>query len=182
MTARRWTIAAALALMGASSAASAETICDAAVHSRYGETRAYFGNALGACRPDGYCSVVLALADRSDGAAYAQQLRIARPTAGAAYVVELVAAVPMNAGDGQPMSLGFGRRSIDLGGKAVLPEREANLFRIRDADTVRRIVSLAKSKRSMRWRYRSSGGEADAWFALAGTDDALRWIDCMGAR
>ncbi len=172
----------AAAFLSAAGAASATQVCGATVHSRYEETRAYFGNTLGACRPDGYCSAVIALTAPDDQAAYAQQLRIARPTPGAAYVVELVAVTPMNAGDALPMSVSFGRRTIDLAGRAQLPQGEANLFRIIDTATVDAIVAGARRSNTMRWRYQSQTGPAEAWFALGGVTRALAWIDCMGRR
>ena len=181
MTLFRTTVLAA-ALVASAGAASAAQQCGATVHSRYGETRAYFQNSLGACRPDGYCSVVLALTDPTDQGVYAQQLRIARPTPGADYVVELVAVVPMNAGDGQPMSVTFGRSPLDLSGQAVLPNGESNLFRITDAATVSAIVSGARRSNGMRWTYQSETGPTEAWFALGGVSRALTWIDCMGRR
>ena len=88
----------ATALVASAGAASAAQRCGATTHTTFGETRAYFQNSLGACRPDGYCSVVLALPAPAGEAMYAQQFRIARPTPGAPYAVELVAATPMNAG------------------------------------------------------------------------------------
>jgi hypothetical protein len=181
MTLFRTTVLTA-ALVASAGAASAAQQCGATVHSRFGETRAYFQNSLAACRPDGYCSVVLALTDPTDQAAYAQQLRIARPTPGADHVVELVAVTPMSAGDGQPMSVSFGRRPIDLSGQAVLPNGESNLFRITDPATVSAIVSGARRSNGMRWTYQSQSGPAEAWFALGGVTRALTWIDCMGRR
>ena len=171
----------ATALIASAGAASAAQRCGATTHTRFDETRAYFQNTLGACRPDGYCSAVLALTAPSDQAAYAQQLRIARPTPGADYVVELVAVVPMNAGDGQPMSVSFGRRPIDLTGKAPVGD-SANAFEITDAATVSAIVSGARRSNGMRWAYQSETGPAEAWFALGGVTRALTWIDCMGRR
>lgn len=170
------------ALVASAGAASAAQRCGATVHTTFDETRAYFQNALGACRPDGYCSVVLALAAPGGDAMYAQQLRIARPTPGAPYVVELVAAAPMNADDGQPMSVAFGRRPIDLAGKAPLQANNMNLFEITDAATVNAVVSGARRSDTMRWTYRSEAGPVTAWFALGGVTRALGWIDCMGRR
>lgn len=172
----------AAALVACAGAASAARICGATVHTPYGETRAYFDNTLGACRPDGYCSAVLALPSSDEDLAYAQQLRIARETPGAPYVIELVAGVPMNAGDGLPMSVSFGRRPIDLAGHAVLPEGQTNLFRITDAATVDALVAGARRSQTLRWRYQSETGPADIWFALGGVTRALTWIDCMGRR
>ena len=181
MTPIRTTVLAAV-LIASAGAAEAAQQCGAAVHTRFDETRAYFDNSLGACRPDGYCSVVLALPDPSDQAVYAQQFRIARPTPGAAYVVELVAVTPMNVGDGQPMSIAFGSRRIDLTGKAPLQANNLNLFEITDPATVSAIVSGARRANGMRWTYQSEVGPAEAWFGLGGVTRALSWIDCMGRR
>lgn len=162
--------------------AAAASQCGAQTHSRFGETRAYFGNTLGACRPGGYCSAVLALTDGTGNGVYAQQLRIARPQPGAAYEFEMVAVTPMNAGDGQPMSLRFGRTTLDLREVADRQPQSANSFDVNDADTVATIVDLMKKRRTVRWRYQSTEGTTDAWFALGGVTSALRWIDCMGQR
>jgi hypothetical protein len=170
----------ATAPVASAGAASAAGQCGSPVHSRFGETRAYFQNSLGACRPDGYCSVVLALPDPTGQAVYASQFRIARPAPGADHVVELVAVVPMNAGDGQPMSVTFGGRQIDLTGKAPLQTNNANLFEITDAATVDAIVSGAARAGTMRWTYQTETGPSTAWFALGGVTRALAWIDCMG--
>ena len=170
------------ALVACASAASAAQRCGAVTHSTFGETRAYFQNSLGACRPDGYCSVVLALPAPGGDAMYAQQLRIARTTPGAPYAVELVAATPMNAGDGQPMSVAFGRRPIDLTSKAPLQANNMNLFEITDTPTVNAIVSGARRSATMRWTYQAETGPVTAWFALGGVTRALTWIDCMGRR
>lgn len=172
----------ATALVASAGAASAAQRCGATTHTRFDETRAYFQNALGACRPDGYCSVVLALPAPAGEAMYAQQLRIARPTPGAPYAVELVAATPMNAGDGQPMSVAFGRRPIDLAGKAPLQANNMNLFEITDSATIAAIVSGARRSATLRWTYQAETGPVTAWFALGGVTRALTWIDCMGRR
>jgi hypothetical protein len=172
----------ATALVASAGAASAAQRCGATTHTTFGETRAYFQNSLGACRPDGYCSVVLALPAPAGEAMYAQQFRIARPTPGAPYAVELVAATPMNAGDGQPMSVAFGRRPINLTGKAPLQTNNMNLFEITDTATVDAIVSGARRSATMRWTYQTESGPTTAWFALGGVTRALAWIDCMGRR
>ncbi len=143
MTLFRTTVLAA-ALFASAGAASAAQQCGATVHTRYGETRAYFQNSLGACRPDGYCSVVLALPDRTGQGVYAHQFRIARAAGSAGYAVELVAVTPTNADDGQPMSLDFDGRRLDLGYAASLRENNANLFEVVDPPLVSTIVAEAR--------------------------------------
>ena len=172
----------ATAFFASAGAASAAERCGATTHTTFGETRAYFQNTLGACRPDGYCSVVLALPAPAGEAMYAQQLRIARPTPGGPHAVELVAATPMNAGDGQPMSIAFGGRPIDLAGKAPLQANNMNLFEITHTATMDAIVAGARRSGSMRWTYQTESGPTTAWFALGGVTRALIWIDCMGRR
>ncbi|WP_426051265.1 hypothetical protein [Brevundimonas sp. SL161] len=87
-----------------------------------------------------------------------------------------------NVGDGQPMSVAFGRRPINLAGKAPLQANNMNLFEITDAATVADIVSGARRSTSMRWTYLAEAGPTTAWFALGGVTRALTWIDCMGRR
>ena len=174
-----------LALLGLASLAlpvqaAAASQCGAQTHMRFGETRAYFGNTLGACRPGGYCSAVLALTDRTGNGVYAQQLRIARPQPGAPYEFEMVAVVPMNEGDAQPMSLRFGRTTLDLSQIASRPPQSANTFMVDDDASVDRIVDIMRRRNTVRWRYQSTAGTHDAWFALGGVTSALQWIDCMG--
>lgn len=164
-----------------SGAASADQICGADVHSRFSETRAYFRDVLGACRPDGYCSAVIALSG-GGGAAYRQQLRIARPTPGAAYVVEFVAVDPMPAGDGSPMALQFGRDVIDISSAHAAVTSSVNEFRITDQAVADDLVARLKRGRSARWTYQSEAGPAQATLPLNGVTAALAWIDCMGAR
>ena len=81
--------AATTALLLSAGAVQAADRCGAATHMRFGETRAYFGDALAACRPDGYCSAVVAVADPTGQAAWRHQLRVARPSPGADYQVAL---------------------------------------------------------------------------------------------
>lgn len=169
-------------LVACAGAASAAQRCGATVHTTFGETRAYFQNSLGACRPDGFCSVVLALTPPNDQSAYAQQLRIARPTAGAPYEVVLTAVDPAPTDSGQPMSVAFGRRPIDLTAKAALQGNVVNEWHVTDAAAVAAIVGGARASNGMRWTYESETGPVNAWFALGGVTRALTWIDCMGRR
>lgn len=170
----------AAALLASAGAASAATRCGAVTHTTFGETRAYFGNTLGACRPTGFCSAVLALTPPDDQAAYAQQFRIARPTPGAAYEVVFTAVVPGPIASGQPMSVSFGRRAIDLTGKVELRDNVSNEWHVTDAATIAAIVRGARGSNGMRWTYQSEAGPVSAWFALGGVTRALTWIDCMG--
>jgi hypothetical protein len=170
----------AVLLLASAGAASAADMCGAQIHTRYGETRAYFGNALGACRPDGYCSAVLALTDPTGQGVYAQQLRVALPAPGAPYTVELTAVTPMNAGDGQPMSLTVDTVRIDLPAALAPAPVSINAFEITDPETVTAIVTTLKKSRTARWTYESETGPANAWFALGGLTEALEWIDCVG--
>jgi hypothetical protein len=172
--------AAAVAMLGAGEAA-AEQVCGASVHSRFGETRAYFRDVLGACRPDGYCSAVVALAD-DGGAAYRQQLRVARPTPAAAYQVEFVAVSPMPAADPRPMSLAFAGRKIDLTDAIGLTPQSGNEYRLSNQDVADDVVARLKRAREARWTYQSDAGASTAIFPLRGMTAALIWIDCMGAR
>ncbi|KAF0183027.1 MAG: hypothetical protein IV086_02180 [Hyphomonadaceae bacterium] len=173
--------AALMAMCGAGEAA-AEQVCGARVHARFGETRAYFRDVLGACRPDGYCSAVVALTD-DGGAAYRQQLRVARPASGAAYQVEFVAVSPMPAGDGQPMTLAFGREALGLTGSIDRSApNAANEYRVTSDTLAVDLVNRMKKARETRWTYTSVAGVATAPFPLRGMTAALIWIDCMGAR
>ena len=164
-------------LIGAASCA--EQICGASVHSRFGETRAYFRDVLTACRPDNYCSAVIALAT-DGGAAYRQQLRIARPAPDAPYVVELVGVDPMPAGDGAPMSLQFGATKIDLVSAPTSPG--TNEFRVSDHAMADDLVARMRLGRVARWTYQTAAGPAQAEFPLNGVKAALDWLDCMQAQ
>lgn len=168
------------ALLASAGAASAAQRCGAAVHERFGETRAYFQNTLAACRPDGFCSAVLALTPPNDQSVYAQQLRIARPTPGAPYAVTLTAVDPAPTSSGQPMSVSFGRRAIDLSGKAALEGNVVNEWHVTDTAAIDAIVRGARGSNGMRWTYQSETGPVSAWFALGGVSRALTWVDCMG--
>lgn len=170
---------AAMTLLGVG-AAWADVACNATTHARYGETRAYFRDVLGACRPDGYCSAVVALTDK-DGAAYLHQLRVARPTPGAPHQVELVAVSPMPAEPANPMSLAFGRDTVALGNAIALTPQSANEFQVTDQAVADDIVSRLKRGRVATWTYQSVAGRSQAEFPLRGMTAALTWIDCMGA-
>lgn len=179
---RTWmaALAAVASLMAASEAAAAETRCGAATHMRFGETRAYFRDVLGACRPDGYCSAVVALRD-DGGAQYRQQLRVARPTAGAPYQVEFVAVSPSPQGDGTPMAIAFGAQSITLSGK-ISQTQSVNEYRVTDAGVSETVVILLRKSREARWTYQSNVGPETATFPLRGMTAALKWIDCLSAQ
>ena len=179
---RGWVAAvAAFAVLGAGEAMAADQMCGATVHSRFGETRAYFGDVLGACRPDGYCSAVVALKD-DGGAAYRQQLRVARPAPSAPYQVEFVAVSPMPADDAQPMTLAFGRRTLSLTGAIGLAApNSANEYRVTSETVAEDLVHRMRKARVARWTYRSVAGPSTADFPLRGMTAALAWVDCMGA-
>ena len=178
---REWIAAAALIMCAGGEAMAAEQVCGATVHSRFGETRAYFSDVLGACRPDGYCSAVVALKD-DGGAMYRQQLRVARPSPHAPYQVEFVAVSPMPADDAQPMTLAFGRRTLSLAG-AIGPSapNSANEYRVTSETVADDLVNRMKKAREAGWTYRSVAGPATARFPLRGMTAALTWIDCVGA-
>lgn len=171
---------AAVATLSAAGEAAAEIKCGAATHMRFGETRAYFRDVLGACRPDGYCSAVVALRD-DGGAQYRQQLRVARPAAGAPYQVEFVAVSPSPQGDGTPMSVAVGRRTITLSGK-ISQTQAANEYRVTDAGVSEALVTLFRKSRETRWTYQSNVGPETAAFSLRGMTAALTWIDRLAAR
>lgn len=170
----------AAGLLASAGAASAAEMCGAETHARYGETRAYFQDVLGACRPDGYCSAVIALSDPTDQGVYAQQLRVARPLPGAPYVVALTAVTPMNAGDGQPMSLSVGAERIALPAALAPAPASINEFEIADPATVAAIVAALKAGRTAGWTYQSESAPVTARFGLRGMTAALAWIDCIG--
>ncbi len=171
---------AALAL--AAGAAEAREVCAATVRSVSGETRATFGSVVGACRPDGYCSAVLALADPARSAAFAQQLRVARPSHGAPYQVELAAAAPMPAATPTPMDIHIGYDFYDLEGKQAPTSPGGNEFRVFDQTVADRIVVSLRRSRVARWTYQGQGGQTSVEFSLNGVTAALAWIDCMAAR
>jgi len=170
-------MAAALAMFGAG-VASAEVRCGASTHERFGEKRAYFRDVLGACRPDGYCSAVVALTD-DGGAQYRQQLRVARTVAGAPYQVEFVAVSPMPTPEPTPTSLAFGQRTIDLG-SALAQTQSMNEFRVSAQNLTDDIVANLKAARQAQWTYQSVAGPSTAVFPLNGMTAVLAWIDCMG--
>ena len=181
MTRLMSTMAATALLLAAGGAAAAER-CGATTHSRFGETRAYFTDVLAACRPDGYCSAVVALPDPSGQAAYRQQLRVARPTPGAERLVEFVAAEPMPSGTGLPMTLTFPGQTIDLTPLVTPTSPGTNEYQVTDPIAARSIVSNLHRQRLVRWTYQANHGRPQAaYFTLNGMTAALDWIDCMGA-
>ena len=160
--------------------ANAEERCGATLHSRFGETRAYFRDTLAACRRDGYCSAVVALPDRTGGgAAYAAQLRVARRLAGEPYEVEFVAVTPMPSPTQGSMILTF-PAEVNLANVIALKPQSANEFRITDQDVADDVVRRLKRARSARWTYTGEAGPHTANFPLRGMTAALTWIDCMG--
>jgi hypothetical protein len=170
------------ALVAWAGAASAAQQCGATTHTVYGETRAYFQNTLGACRPGGYCSAVLALPDPTGEGVFAQQLRIARPTPGAPYDVVLTAVTPSPTDDALPMSAAFGRHPLDLTDKVERRDNVVNEWHVTGTGNVEAMVRGAMRANTLRWTYQSQNGPTSAWFALGGVTRALAWIDCMAAK
>jgi hypothetical protein len=172
-------LAAAVAMTAlATGTAAADTRCGATLHQRYGETRAYFRDVLGACRPDGYCSAVVALSDK-DGAAYLHQLRVARPLAGEPWQVEFVAVSPTPAEPATPMTLGFGRDTVVLNDAIANVPNVMNEYRVSSQAVADDLVARLKRGRTATWTYRSVAGPSSATFPLRGMTAALTWIDCM---
>lgn len=172
-------LAAAVALTAmATGAATAETRCGATLHQRYGETRAYFRDVLGACRPDGYCSAVVAIKDK-DGAAYLQQLRVAQPLAGEPWQVEFVAVSPTPAEPATPMSLRFGRDTVVLTDAISNVPNVMNEYRVSSQPVTDDIIARLKRGSTVDWTYRSVAGPSTATFPLRGMTAALDWIGCM---
>jgi hypothetical protein len=144
-------------------------------HEKFGEQRAYFGDVLGACRADGFCSAVAATKSK-DGAAWAEQLRIARPSPGAAYEISLgsTAAMPAPA---QTTQLRAGKLTLQAGVKAT----SGNEFTLTDVRQSADLVAAARAASSLRWTFADDkGGLQAAQFGLRGMAKALDWIDCMG--
>lgn len=176
---KRWLLALCAMAAAFGTQAQAEERCGAELHTRFGETRAYFRDVLAACRQDGYCSAVVALPDRSGaGAAWTAQLRIARPLAGEPYQVEVAATTPMPASSPLPMTLAFARTQHALAA-ADFQSTSTNEYRLADQATADAVVQSAKRARSLRWTYQSEVGPATATFPLNGMTAALTWIDCM---
>ena len=177
----RHLIVAALATCGlATFPAHAEILCGVQTHSRYEETRSYFSDVLGACRPDGYCSAIVALKDKTGQAAWLQQLRVARPSAGAPYQVEVAATTPMPAATPTPMRFEIAGRAVAFADLSKLKAIAGNEYRIADQPIADDVVKRLRAGRSMRWTYQSETGPARATFSLRGMSAALDWIDCMG--
>jgi hypothetical protein len=178
MSRLRVAIATTVLLLSAGAVQAADR-CGAQTHMRFGETRAYFGDTLAACRPDGYCSAVVALPDPSGQAVYRQQLRVARPSPGADHLVELVAANPMPVAS--PMRFTTPGQTVDPGPWLVPTSPGANEFRVSDPILTRSLVSGLRRQRIARWTYPSADGPVEAYFSLRGMTAALNWIDCRGA-
>jgi hypothetical protein len=166
---------AALAL-GLATPAFAHDHCPAAGrHEKFGEQRAYFQDALGACRADGFCSAVVANKSK-DGAAWAEQLRIAAPAPGAAYAISLATttASPAPAATTQV-------RAGTLSLQAAVNATAGNEFTLTDTQQTAALVAAARASRSLRWTFTNDkGGLEAAEFSLRGMAKALDWIACMG--
>lgn len=165
------------ALLSAGAVQAADR-CGAVTHTRFGETRAWFGNTLAACRPDGYCSAVVAIADPTGQAAWRHQLRVARPSPGADYLVELAATDPMPVAG--VMRFTTPGQTVDPGSWLVPTSPGSNEYRVSDPILTRSLVSGLRRQRIARWNYPSADGPAEAYFSLMGMTAALNWIDCRG--
>lgn len=174
---RRFLAAVSVATAMGAGGASADEVCGAVSHMRFGETRAYFQDVLAACRPDGYCSVVGEVADPTRQAAFRQQFRIARPAPGAPHEVQFAATEPMPVQGA--MELSFARTDFDLTNASAMTGA-ANEFRVTDRAMADQVVTELKRARTARWTYAAGTGPASATFPLNGLRDALAWIDCVG--
>jgi hypothetical protein len=161
---------------------AAKSACGAKTYLRYGETRAKFGEVLGACRPDGFCSVVSTLPAPPKLAVYSAQLRVARPKHGAPYTLEFTGVVPMPRADGRTMSVTIGRRTTDLSGPYTPTMSGANVLGVLEQETADDLIRQMSGARALTWRYEGETGPATKRFGLRGFSKALRWIDCMGRR
>jgi hypothetical protein len=176
---RRFLAAVSVATAMGAGGASADEVCGALTHMRYGETRAYFQDVLAACRPDGYCSVVGEVADPTRQSAFRQQFRIARPAPGAPHEVQFAATDPMPVSG--PMQLSFASTAFDLSDTSAMTG-SVNEFRVTDRAMADSVVTELKRARTARWTYAAGAGPASATFPLNGLRDALTWIDCVGVR
>lgn len=157
---------------------NAKQICNAKIHQRFGETRSWFKDVLGTCRPNGYCSIVIILTDKQgDGYTYFQQLRIARPHYNAPYQVELVAADPLPKASGHKMLLTVNGTTFDLTNWHIQTD-SSNEFRISKQAIANQIVMTMKQAKTAQWTYESVHGSITITFPLRGLNAALRWIDC----
>lgn len=176
---------AALILLAPWSAAAAQEICGAKTHQRFGETRAYFRDVLAACRPDGFCSAVSAIADPAGQAAYRAQLRIARPQAGAPHQVEFTAVDPMpTVGPLGSITLRIGRAAFDFGDRDLEESGAVNSWTVADQAAADAIVAAARTGRWASMGYLMDSDKetiATVRFSLRGMTAALAWIDCAGA-
>ncbi|MFZ4070948.1 MAG: hypothetical protein ACOYJ6_12685 [Caulobacterales bacterium] len=144
-------------------------------HEKFGEQRAYFQDVLGACRADGFCSAVVATKSK-DGAAWAEQLRIAQPTPGAAFVMSVATTTAMPA-PAPTTQLRAGKLSL----AAQVNATAGNEFTLTHAKETQALVAAARASRSLLWTFANDkGGLEAAEFSLRGMAKALDWIACMG--
>ena len=112
-------------------------------------------------------------------AAWRHQLRVARPSPGADYLVELAATDPMPVAG--VMRFTTPGQTVDPGPWLVPTSPGSNEYRVSDPILTRSLVSGLRRQRIARWNYRSADGPAEAYFSLMGMTAALNWIDCRGA-
>jgi hypothetical protein len=177
---RVWSLATAVAILCVGTASvSAATACGSATFTRFGETRANFRDVLAACRPDGYCSALVGIADRTGQTAFLQQLRVARPSPNALYRIELAATTPMPSDAPTPMSLQLEGERLDISNSQAPTSPGANEYRISDSALTTLLVDRFKHGGRVDWTYASNRKLATASFSLNGMMAALDWIDCM---
>jgi hypothetical protein len=171
-----------LAAIAAALPAAAKTECGAKTYLRYGETRAKFGDVLGACRPGGYCSVVSTRPAPPNLAVYSAQMRIARPSAGAPFQLEFTGVVPMPRAAGTPMSLTVNGTTTDLTAAQAPTSPGTNEFRVSDQAVTDALVTTLTKAKTAKWVYEGETGPATAKFGVHGLPKAIAWIDCMGTK
>jgi uncharacterized membrane protein len=165
---------------------AAEAAAAAAVHGRFGETRAFFRDWLAACRNDGSgtCSAVTYVRDPERPGEFAAQLRVARPRPGTDFEIvftpsvrftDLTRPMTLRVDDTPAIELapgsGFGR----AGG--------LNDYGIVDPAIVDALIPRMKYGARLRVDTVDEAGQlARFQFSLMGLTDALRFIDDQRAR
>lgn len=162
-----------------SAAAEAESFCGAEIVNKFGEQRAYFADALGACSAQNGCSVVLQTPSQI-GAAFGHRLRIAVARNGHT-AVTLAAVEPMPATEPSGMALEFANVNFRFPSPDMWKSVAANEFQLTDGATNAALKYLMSGGRYLTWHYPQLDGRGNATvtFSMRGVTAALQWAECM---
>ena len=165
---------------GFSPAIAGSKICGAAVHKKYGETRAKFGSALAALKPDGSGHVVVYRVDKAAPLGWGHALRVFKTDRPAQWQIQLTAVQPDAVAEQGFVVAIDDTRSVDVGIAQIGKTISVNEWTLDFAPTEINglVFDMIKGARLI-WRYRTPDlHDFEAAFPLDGFAKAIQFVNC----